>query len=112
MPTALTRALREASAIIVPTTAADPPMSHFMSSMPSAGLIEMPPVSKVTPLPTNATGALSSPAPFHCMTTSFDSFAEPWPTPSNDHMPRSDISLTPRTSTFRPVASSPLTRSA
>ena len=35
-----------------------PPMSHFMSSMPAAGLIEMPPVSKVTPLPTKATGAL------------------------------------------------------
>ena len=32
-------------------------MSHFMSPMPAAGLIEMPPVSNVTPLPMKATGA-------------------------------------------------------
>ena len=32
-------------------------MSPFMSSMPAAGLIEMPPVSKHTPLPMKATGA-------------------------------------------------------
>jgi hypothetical protein len=31
-------------------------MSPFMSSMPAAGLIEMPPVSKHTPLPMKATG--------------------------------------------------------
>ena len=39
-------------------TTADPAMSHFMSSMPAAGLIEMPPVSKVTPLPIKASGAV------------------------------------------------------
>ena len=55
-PTALTRALRPASACMRPATAAAPPMSHFISSMPSAGLMEMPPVSKVTPLPTKAIG--------------------------------------------------------
>ena len=32
--------------------AAPPAMSYFIFSMPSAGLMEMPPVSKVTPLPT------------------------------------------------------------
>ena len=36
-------------------------MSYFMSSMFCAGLIEMPPVSKVTPLPTSTTGAPSAP---------------------------------------------------
>ena len=55
-PTALTLALRAASACIRPMTAAAPAMSPFMSSMPPAGLIEMPPVSKTTPLPTKATG--------------------------------------------------------
>ena len=43
-------------------------MSHFMSSMPWAGLIEMPPVSKVTPLPTKAMGrclASGGAAPLH-----------------------------------------------
>ena len=33
-----------------------PPMSIVISSMPAAGLIEMPPVSKTTPLPTSANG--------------------------------------------------------
>ena len=36
-------------------------MSHFMSSIPPADLMEMPPVSKQTPLPTRATGASSPP---------------------------------------------------
>ena len=40
-----------------------PAMSHFISSMPAAGLIEMPPLSKVTPLPIKASGgAPTSPA--------------------------------------------------
>ena len=33
-------------------TAAAPAMSHFMSTMPSVGLSDRPPLSKVTPLPT------------------------------------------------------------
>src|SRR5215212_7494069 len=36
------------SASIVPSTAAPPLMSNFMSSIPPDGLIEMPPESKVT----------------------------------------------------------------
>ena len=36
-------------------------MSYFMSSMFCAGLIEMPPVSNVTPLPTRTTGAPAAP---------------------------------------------------
>ena len=44
------------------TTAAPPAMSSFIRSMPSAGLIEMPPVSKVTPLPTRpSTGPVAPP---------------------------------------------------
>ena len=57
MPTALTLALRAPSRRISPITTPAPAMSHFMSPMPAAGLIEMPPVSKVTPLPTKASGA-------------------------------------------------------
>ena len=45
------------------TTAAPPAMSSFMRSMPSAGLIEMPPVSNVMPLPTSpSTGPAGAPA--------------------------------------------------
>jgi hypothetical protein len=35
-----------------------------MSSIPEAGLMEMPPVSKVTPLPTKASGPFSSTSGF------------------------------------------------
>jgi hypothetical protein len=44
---------------MAPKTAAAPAMSPFMSSMPAAGLIEMPPVSKHTPLPISASGGRS-----------------------------------------------------
>ena len=42
-----------AMACMAPITAAPPAMSYFIFSMPSEGLMEMPPVSKVTPLPTS-----------------------------------------------------------
>ncbi len=69
-------------------------MSHFMSSMPPAGLMLMPPVSNVTPLPMNATGLPLTlrplpEAPFHCMTTMRGSFALPCATPSNAPKPSS-----------------------
>ena len=53
--TATTRTCRPSSAIapMAATTAPPPAMSPFMSSMYSRSLIEMPPVSKVTPLPTS-----------------------------------------------------------
>ena len=47
---------------IAPMTAAPPAMSSFILSMPSAGLIEMPPVSNVMPLPTRPrTGVAGAP---------------------------------------------------
>ena len=47
-----------AMACMAPITAAPPAISYFIFSMPSAGLIEMPPVSNVTPLPINARWSL------------------------------------------------------
>ena len=47
-----------AMARMAPIIAAPPAMSYFIFSMPSAGLIEMPPVSNVTPLPTSPRCAL------------------------------------------------------
>ncbi|MCY1375282.1 hypothetical protein D9M69_626890 [compost metagenome] len=45
-----------------PSTLAAPPISFFMSSMPLAGLMSRPPVSKHTPLPTSVIfGSLSLP---------------------------------------------------
>ena len=78
-PTTLDLALRAASTRMRPMTTPAPPMAYFMSSMPLAGLIEIPPLSKVTPLPTRAIGALSLAfgAPLHCRTRSRGSTAEP-----------------------------------
>ena len=50
--TRLTGSPSSAIAATASSTAAAPDMSIFISCMPAEGLIEMPPVSKVTPLPT------------------------------------------------------------
>ena len=59
----MTRTGARSSAIarMAQTTAAPPAMSSFIRSMPSAGLIEIPPVSKVMPFPTSpSTGDLGA----------------------------------------------------
>ena len=48
----LTGRLRRATAAVAPRTAAPPDMSNFMSLILWPGLIEMPPESNVTALPT------------------------------------------------------------
>ncbi len=120
-PTTSTFALRPASAAMAPITAPAPAMSHFMSSMPPAGLMEMPPVSKVTPLPTKASGLDLAPpflplplprAPFQRITTMRGSAALPSETPISMPKPSLVISFGPKTSTFRPSFSSARQRSA
>ncbi len=102
-PIALTFAFLPAKDLINPTTAAEPAISYFISSIPCDGLIEIPPLSKVTPFPTKATGFLSFLVePSHCITTSFGSCTLPCPTPNRAPMPSFSISLLPRTSTLTP----------
>ena len=113
MPTALTFAFRAASERMTPKTAAAPAMSYFISSMPPAGLMEMPPVSKVTPLPTKAMGAPPPlPAPCHCRATSCGSWLLPWATPSMALRPSLRSFSRPRTSTFKPSLVSALAAAA
>ena len=69
-----------AIARIVPITVAPPDMSYFIASMPSAGLIEMPPVSNVMPLPTSASSSPFLPVFFagvYRRTISFAGCSEP-----------------------------------
>ena len=62
MPITRTFGFSCAMARIAPIIAAPPAMSYFIFSMPSAGLMEMPPVSKVMPLPTRpSTGFAGAP---------------------------------------------------
>ncbi len=56
MPTTLSGSFISAMACRVPSTLAAPHMSNFISSISAPGLSEMPPVSKVMPLPTSTTG--------------------------------------------------------
>ena len=62
-PITFTGAFMPASARIAPSTDPAPDMSNFISSISPAGLSEMPPVSKVMPLPTSASGLLPFAAP-------------------------------------------------
>ena len=56
-------AFNSAMAHMAHATAAPPAMSSFIRSMSAAGLIEMPPVSNVMPLPTSpSTGDAAAPA--------------------------------------------------
>ena len=55
--------LSSAIARIAPIMAAPPAMSYFIFSMFSAGLIEIPPVSKVMPLPTRPRCGVPSDGP-------------------------------------------------
>ena len=75
-----------AASVTVAITAAAPPMSEVMWCIDAAGLIEIPPVSNVTPLPTSATffacfGFLASFEPRWVSRTSRGGRDEPWPTP-------------------------------
>jgi hypothetical protein len=93
MPTTLTLALRAASACIRPVTQAAPPMSPFMSSMPPAGLIEMPPVSKTDALADEGDGLSFGLPPFQRMIASGSGRTEPCATPSSAPMPSFFISF-------------------
>ena len=53
MAVTLMAGLSRAMAPIAAMTAAPPAMSPFICSIPSLGLIEIPPESKVIPFPTN-----------------------------------------------------------
>src|SRR3989338_8425727 len=55
-PTTWTGNLSIAHALMVPSTAAAPDISHFMSIMASQGLMPSPPESKVMPFPTSTVG--------------------------------------------------------
>ena len=70
-PTTLIGKRASHKALMVPSTDAEPPISNFISSIAAPGLIEIPPESKVTPLPTKTIGASSLVA---CTSTSLAAF--------------------------------------
>ena len=104
MPMTLIGAFKSAMARIAQMTAAPPAMSSFMRSMPSAGLMEMPPVSNVTPLPTSpSTGDAGAPAGLWRITITRGGSALPRATPRRRPIPSCPISRSPSTSTATPA---------
>jgi len=88
-----------ATASIRPTTFAAPLMSCFMSPMPAAGLMLIPPVSNVMPLPTKTIFRFA-PLGVHEMCTRRGSRALPRPTASMSFIPRRRISLKSKVTTL------------
>ena len=101
MPTTLIRGCNSPSAAMVPMTLAAPHMSNFISSILADGLMEIPPVSKVTPLPQIATGAVWLSAPLYCMTIRRAGSSAPCVTESSAPIFRRCISSSSRTSVSR-----------
>ena len=101
-PVTLSLGFSRPSTSNVPSTAAAPDMSNFMSSMFCAGLIEIPPESNVTPLPISAIGAASAalPAPWYSSTMNRGSSCVPCATASSAPMPSAFIAA--RSSTVMP----------
>ena len=79
-PTTLTFAFNLASAIMVPNTDAAPHMSHFISSIAGEGLREIPPVSKVIPLPTRTIGFSDDFPPVYSIVIILEGSSLPLPT--------------------------------
>ena len=104
---ALTGRPRPARASTVLRTTAAPAMSHFMSPMPRAGLMEMPPVSKVMPLPTRAILAVALAGEYSTFTRR-GCRVEPLPTPRMPPKPSFSRRFSSQTVTLtgRPLESS------
>ena len=87
-----------ASARIVPSTLPAPDMSYFISSISGPGLSEIPPVSKVMPLPTYTIGFCFFGPPMYLRTISFGGWREPRETARSAPMPSFSMSRCSRTS--------------
>src|SRR6202030_2375312 len=96
---------RRAASTVVAITAAAPLMSEVMWCMLVAGLIEMPPVSNVMPLPTRATvlASLRFGAPRYAIRTSRGGRDDPLPTPTTPPYPRLASAFSSSTSTSGPA---------
>jgi len=93
MPTTLSGRRMSAAAFSAPSTLAAPHMSNFISSISAEGLIEIPPVSKVMPLPTSATGGAPRLPPWYSATMSFGGSRLPRATARKQPMPSFSMSF-------------------
>ena len=97
-PTTFILGLMVLKALKTPKTLAAPPMSNFISSISPGGLREIPPVSKVMPLPTSTVGASDLAPPWYFSTMKRSGSADPCATDMKEPMPNLATSLGPSTS--------------
>ena len=90
-PMTLQPRFSSAQAVSAPNTLAAPHMSYFISSIVGDGLMEMPPVSKVTPLPTSTMGLSFVLPPLYSAIMSLGASREPAVTDSKAPMPSFSI---------------------
>ena len=93
IPTTFMGSFISAIAVMVPNTLAAPHISYFISSIFAAGFKEMPPVSKVTPLPTNTIGFSFLLKPQYSSVISLAGSLLPCATDSSEPMPSFFISF-------------------
>ena len=103
MPTTFNGRRMSAAALTAPSTLAAPHMSNFISSISPAGLMEMPPVSNVMPLPTSATGGASRLPPLYSRMMNLGGWWLPRATARKQPMPRRSMSFCSSTSTLMPL---------
>ena len=72
---------------ITPNTTPDPHISYFISSIFEDGLIEIPPLSNVSPLPTNILGFCFFAPPMYSIIINFSGTSVPEATPANAPIP-------------------------
>jgi hypothetical protein len=112
MPTTLIGSPSRTTACITPNTEAAPHMSNFISSMPGPGLMLMPPVSKVMPLPTSTLGLRDFAAPVYSMTISLAGCSVPAVTDRKAPMPMERIWRSSTMRTFMRSFSRPILRAS
>ena len=95
-PTTLISNAASERADMTPSTDAPPHISNFISSIPLPGLRLIPPVSKVTALPTRTIGCCMVFDPLYSITINLLGCAEAFPTDNKDNIPRSFISDSPK----------------
>ena len=88
------------TARITPRTTPEPHISYFISSILAAGLIEIPPLSKVNPLPTSIFGFSVFIPLKYSITINFGGSSVPEATPAKAPIPISVNSFLSKTVTF------------
>ncbi len=96
--TTLIPGFTSAMTCMAPSTLAEPPISYFISSMPSPGFRLMPPVSKVMPLPTSTWGLSLALPPRYSMMMKRGGWVLPLPTARMVFMPSFSICFSSSTS--------------